>query len=286
MLDRMSLLTDKDITKLRERDIVIEPYLEDGLTPAGYDFHVGSFVYSLESGLLEPKDGCYELQPENTILILTKESLWVSKRLGGSFHSKVSLVSQGLSSISTTLDPNWFGPLLIAIRNNNKIVFPMKEGQAFVTLQLFKVSTPTTTKPGKPSHRLDIIKSLLTKQLPKAAEEQFENNTSAQIKKFIGIIEQQEAQERFSTLVRDATVHEFRNRIVKLALMSELRRKVNRNLDLIIGFALIAFLATLQYYWNNISVLFNNVPYDSGVTNIQITGIIAVLLFLLGRKSK
>jgi len=235
---------------------------------------------------LELKDGVYELPAENTILILTKESLWVSKRLGGSFHSKVSLVSQGLSSISTTLDPNWFGPLLIAVHNYNKYSFPLKDGQSFVTLQFEKVSTPTTTKPGKPSHRLDIIKGLLTRQLPKTEEKKLEDNTTAQIKKFIGIIEQQEAQERFAELVRNATVHEFRNRIARLAFIGDFKRKILKNLDWIVALCIIVFLATLQYTWSYIHVIFNNVPYDSGVTNIQVTGIIAVLLFLLGRRSK
>jgi hypothetical protein len=191
-----------------------------------------------------------------------------------------------LSSISTTLDPNWFGPLLIAIRNNNKVPFPLRDGQSFVTLQIEKVSTPTTTKPGKPSHRLDIIKGLLTRQLPKAEEEKLEDKTTAQIKKFIGIIEQQEAQERFTTLVQSATLHEFRNRIARLAFIGDSKRKLLKNLDWIIALFLIVFLGTLSYSWTIIHMIFNNIPYGPEVTNIQFTGIIAVLLFLLGRRTK
>ncbi|MFB0515598.1 MAG: deoxycytidine triphosphate deaminase, partial [Candidatus Neomarinimicrobiota bacterium] len=115
----MSLLTDVDIQKALGKDIVIEPFSKDSLTPVGYDFTVGNYVLSLEQGLLNPNhQGFYELPPKSTVQILTKESLWVSGRIGGTFHSKVSLVSKGLSHISTTLDPGWYGPLLITIRNN------------------------------------------------------------------------------------------------------------------------------------------------------------------------
>ncbi len=130
----MSLLTDKDITKLLGKDIVIDNFFPEGVTPVGYDFHVGDFVYSLDQcSLIKPVDGYYDLPPESTILILTRESLWVSKRIGGLFHSKVSLVTQGLSHIATTLDPNWFGPLLITFRNNNKTPFKLQENRLLLT---------------------------------------------------------------------------------------------------------------------------------------------------------
>src|SRR3990170_3677287 len=160
----MSLLTDRDIRRLLGKDIVIEPFSEDGLTPVGYDFHIGDFVYSLEGGLLEPTEGFYILPAESTIQILTKESLWVSKRIAGLFHSKVSLVSKGLSHISTTLDPNWYGPLLITLRNNNKTPFKISVSSAFVTLVMFKVLTPTQTPHNKPAFRRDILTNQLNDQ--------------------------------------------------------------------------------------------------------------------------
>src|SRR5947207_519243 len=142
----MSLLTDRDIRKLLDKDIIISPFEEKSLTPVGYDFRVGTFVYSLDRhALLTPVSGSYELPPKNTILILTKETLWVSGRIGGLFHSKVSLVSKGLSPIATTLDPGWFGPLLITFRNNTDRPISLQEGATFVTLVMFKVLTPTKT---------------------------------------------------------------------------------------------------------------------------------------------
>jgi deoxycytidine triphosphate deaminase len=98
----MSYFSDKDIKKALNKDIVIEPFDPACLTPIGYDFRIGDYVFSLEHGLLEIANGCYELPPKSTIQVLTKEALWVSSRVAGTFHSKVSLVSRGLSHISTT----------------------------------------------------------------------------------------------------------------------------------------------------------------------------------------
>lgn len=139
----MTLMSDIDIKQALNSDIVIEPYSEDGLTPIGYDFCVGEFIYSLEYGLLECKEDIYELPPKSTVQILTKESLWVSKRIGGTFHSKVSLVSKGLSHISTTLDPEWYGPLLITLRNNTDKPIKLGKDDTFVTLLFYRLITPT-----------------------------------------------------------------------------------------------------------------------------------------------
>ena len=160
----MSYLTDVDIKKLLGRDIVIEPYTPDSLTPIGYDFTVGDFAFSLETGLLKLADGKYVLPPKNTVQILTTESLWVSSRIAGTFHSKVSLVSKGLSHISTTLDPGWYGPLLITVRNNMDKGFPIKVGSPFVTLIFARVLSPTKSPHFKPEFRKDILLSQMESQ--------------------------------------------------------------------------------------------------------------------------
>lgn len=70
----MSLLSDVDILRFLDREIVIHPFYPKSLTPVGYDFKIGEFVYSLENGILNPKNGFYEFPPKSTIQILTEES--------------------------------------------------------------------------------------------------------------------------------------------------------------------------------------------------------------------
>lgn len=282
----MSLLTDKDIMKLRGKDIVIDPFDENGLTPVGYDFHIGEFVYSLDDcRLLRPVDGNYVLPPETTILILTREWLWVSKRIGGLFHSKVSLVSKGLSPIATTLDPNWFGPLLITIRNNNKVEYRIPENSAFVTLVMFKAATPTEKKPDKPSHRIDLIRDIFARQKPeKWTKTQLQEQVDSLIGKALPSFDP-ETQRRFQQLV-DAAAKPKITKIVELTAAINLRRKLFENAESILLYVLIVLLLTAQFYWSHINFIFNNVPYDSTISAGQISGIIVVITYILATRSK
>ncbi|MCX5964280.1 MAG: hypothetical protein NT070_14395 [Cyanobacteria bacterium] len=67
--------------------------------------------------------------------IETNESIWVSKKISGTYHSKVALVSKGLSHIGTTLDPEYVGCSLIAIHNHsNQDVSLTPEIDTFATL--------------------------------------------------------------------------------------------------------------------------------------------------------
>lgn len=156
------LLTDSDILKLLNREIVIEPFEDRCLTPVGYNFRVGDFVYSLGRGLLKPnRAGRYTITSSETVLILTKEFLWVSDRIGGTFHSKVKLVSRGFSHISTTLDPAWSGPLLIAITNMTQADQFIATGEAFVTLLFYRTRSRATRIQNNPPARRDILLQLL-----------------------------------------------------------------------------------------------------------------------------
>lgn len=256
----MSLLTDQDIKKLLGKDIVIEPFYEDGLTPVGYDFHIGDFIYSLEKGLLEPNDGVYELPAKSTIQILTKESLWVSSRIGGVFHSKVSLVSKGLSHIATTLDPLWYGPLLITLRNNTDEPFIVDDGAAFVTLLMFKVNTPTKTPHNKPAFRQDILL-------------QFNSQTENYIKKVGSLIGKPQVLQKFEQAVKNAN----KPMLSKISTSMNTRFWHNTIVSLltVILYLIIIILSGLQFYWNKINWFFNGIPYDSNIFLAQVTAILA-----------
>lgn len=284
----MSLLTDKDINKLRDKDIVIDPFYNDGLTPVGYDFHVGEFVYSLDQAkLLKPVDGYYSLPPENTILILTSESLWVSKRIGGLFHSKVSLVSKGLSPISTTLDPNWYGPLLITLRNNNKVPFLLPEKSAFVTLVMFKVSTPTESKHNKPERRIDVLMDIIKRAPANQAEKLLEDQIREYIDKVSPAFDPG-AQKHFKELVEKAT-KPLSSKIAEMAetvTITNFRRRVRRNVETVIAYFLIVLLSSLQFFWNQINFLFGGIPYDSAIFAGQMLGVLAVVVFILERRPR
>jgi len=155
------MLSDRDISKYLNKEIVIFPFNEDDLTPVGYNLNPSDFVFSLKSKDLVPEvNGAYSIQPHDTVLILTQEAVWVSKKIAGTFHSKVGVVSAGFGHISTTLDPDWKGPLLISLNNPTDSSLELPSDKSFVTLVFYKVRTPALKDHDNLPNRTDIIKKI------------------------------------------------------------------------------------------------------------------------------
>lgn len=117
------LLCRKEIEKCVElQEIAIYPFNKDDLTEVGYNLTASNFILSLNKKLFLPIQRTnYEayctVDPHDTILIITNESVRVSGKIAGRLHSRVSVVSKGFTHISTLLYPGWEGPLLISLSN-------------------------------------------------------------------------------------------------------------------------------------------------------------------------
>ena len=269
----MSYYSDKDIRKALGKDIVIDPFTEESLTPIGYDFRVGSYVFSLEHGLLEARAGSYALPAKSTVQILTREALWVSSRLAGTFHSKVSLVSKGLSHVSTTLDPQWYGPLLITLRNNTDKPISIREGDEFVTLVFSRVRTPTRLPHRKDPYRSDIMLLQL-----------LDGQTGEYVQKITAVLTDDGAKARFKEQVQAAN----RPMIDKVKASARSRSKEEVRQVLLVGAVCtgVIVLASLSKIWPIVSPSFRHIPYDSKVFASQTGGIIALLGLLVSVSRK
>lgn len=177
-------LSDKDIENYIEHEkIVIWPYeKEENLTPLGYNLTPTEFIFSINNRLLvdihndNNEKYCY-INPQDTVLILTREAVYVSNEIAGTFHSKVGIVSQGFGHISTTLDPNWQGPLLFSLNNptNQRLKFVIArvsepsskcdklsfKSCSFVTLIFYRLVSEANTKHDNPSCRLDLLEDVV-----------------------------------------------------------------------------------------------------------------------------
>lgn len=153
MIQQPTFMNDVQIKKARdEGELVICPYSVKNLTPVGYNLSFSRFIISLRRKAFikvihKNKEWFFMLKPFDTALVLTRETIWVSKFIGGTFHSKVSMVTKGLGHVSTTLDPGWYGQLLVPISNPTKdsikIVIAKDEEsgivfQTFITMVLFR----------------------------------------------------------------------------------------------------------------------------------------------------
>lgn len=173
-------MNDGQIRKaLSAKELVIYPYSDKNLTPVGYNLSFSRFIVSLRKRsfvkLYKDKDKpewFFYLNPHETVLILTREAIWVSKFIGGIFQSKVSMVTKGIGHVSTTLDPGWQGQLLVPINNptRRKIKIPIAfennahelEYYTFITMVLFHTREAACSNSDNKSARLELLETVLT----------------------------------------------------------------------------------------------------------------------------
>ncbi len=180
-MPQYGMMSDVDIRKaIADREMCITPFNKNNindkrLTPVGFNFSFSRFVVSLNQRsflqIHEKNDEMYFfLEQGDTAIALTNESIWVSKNIGGTFHSKVGYVSLGLGHISTTLDPYWQGQLLISINNPSKrkikvVISRFISGKwiysTFITLCLYRMGTAASKPSDNKSARLDTLYDII-----------------------------------------------------------------------------------------------------------------------------
>ena len=149
-------------------ELCIFPFSENLLTSCGYNLTPSDFAFSTKKGVLEQirtHDGIKYIKvlPYDTVLICTKEYICFPDCLMGTIHSRVAIVSEGFGHISTTVDPMWEGPMLIAINNPSKKTKTLKLNQTIATLVFHSLSERTTKRHDNPPFRLDILEYYLQK---------------------------------------------------------------------------------------------------------------------------
>ena len=119
-------LSRKDILKENKNNRLIFPFNKKNLKAASYDLTPTIIAMSSKIGMLETvyqengyKEDRYYIRvhPKDTVLIISNEYIVMPPNIAGYISSRVSKVVEGLGHISTTIDPNWTGALLIAVSN-------------------------------------------------------------------------------------------------------------------------------------------------------------------------
>ena len=167
------MLSDVDIEKqLEERSnspdkgIAINPFEQKYLTSVGYDLRVGQrgFSWKNKHEVDIENEKCIEIQPQDTVVIETLESISLSKEFGATIHAMATrATSQGLSHISTTIDPGWTGKLLISFHNYLDTSVELRFRDSFCTVCFFRVESQAKASITRPPDRDDIWQQLRDK---------------------------------------------------------------------------------------------------------------------------
>lgn len=142
----MSILTDNEINRVINKDLVIHPFDERCLTPLGYDLRVG-YAINLINQPINLTDSKIVIPPKTSIFIISKENIWLSGDLIGTLHAKGSLAAAGLFINSTTVDPNWSGQMTFLVHNLNDSEIELEIESTFVTLIFHRAKISTSNRP-------------------------------------------------------------------------------------------------------------------------------------------
>ena len=134
--------TERDWNKVSRR-FIIDPYDELNLTPFSYDLSIGDEIFSVRKPDRIRKRPPYDIEPGETVIILTKEFIALPPCYSATVWPRFNLVREGIFQSMVKIDPTWYGKLGVAMTNLSSRTIQLIEGMAFGTLVLYELSSDT-----------------------------------------------------------------------------------------------------------------------------------------------
>ena len=126
----MTILSDIELLFLiSNKQMVIDPFSKDRLTPAGYDFSAG--------------DAC-DLPPKKQTLIVTAEHLEVPSDVLGTIYLKSSLCREALIGGFAVIDPGFRGKLTLSLFNTGESTVHIDKNEPLIQVVFHKTGEPSS----------------------------------------------------------------------------------------------------------------------------------------------
>jgi dCTP deaminase len=116
---------------LADRSLVIDPFDEASLKPAGYDLKLSGEAL---------------LKPSEHLLVATIEKVELGNDLTGILHLRSSLAREGILASLALVDPGFRGQLTISLFNSSRKTILLKAEERFVQLTLLRLGRQAATK--------------------------------------------------------------------------------------------------------------------------------------------
>ncbi len=127
--------------KIRE-EILIEPFSEESLQPAGYDLRVGVETYVNERLIDVEGEGELIVPPKTHALVLTLERVKLPDDVMGDMKIRSSLAREGLLGSFAWVDPGWDGNLTLMLFNASNEPIKLEYGERFVQIAFIRLEGP------------------------------------------------------------------------------------------------------------------------------------------------
>ncbi|NJE06014.1 dCTP deaminase [Thermococcus sp. M36] len=121
------------------KEILIEPFSEKSLQPAGYDLRVGREAYINGKLIDVESEGKIVIPPKTHALILTLERVKLPDDVMGDMKLRSSLAREGLLGSFAWVDPGWDGNLTLALFNASDEPVELAYGERFVQIAFIRL---------------------------------------------------------------------------------------------------------------------------------------------------
>jgi len=121
------------------KEILIEPFAEESLQPAGYDLRVGGEAYVNGEMLDVESEGGLVVPPGGHALVLTLERIGLPDDVMGDMKLRSSLAREGLLGGFAWVDPGWDGNLTLALFNAAQTPISLSYGERFVQIAFVRL---------------------------------------------------------------------------------------------------------------------------------------------------
>ena len=196
------MLSKIDIDKELGKGINIYPFNEENIKENSINLSASSYAWSMKRGkcyidnagnihkynknnsseeieIFKGKSSVKEINgekyiillPMSTTLVETQEVIAIDNYIGGTYHSRVGIVSLGIGHNGTMFGPNFSGHSLIAIHNVSEYPLKVKVGDNIVSVVFHYLNTPIDFPNATNGGHLDKMSGLGIKLNSK--EEQF-----------------------------------------------------------------------------------------------------------------
>ncbi|WP_297466788.1 dCTP deaminase [Thermococcus sp.] len=124
------------------KEILIEPFSEESLQPAGYDLRVGDEAY-FNGKIVNVKElETIAIPPKAYALILTLERIKLPDDVMGDMKLRSSLAREGLIGSLAWVDPGWDGKLTLGVYNASDKPVELSYGERFVQIAFIRLEGP------------------------------------------------------------------------------------------------------------------------------------------------
>jgi len=170
MFARVPIETYKDVVvpsmSQEKPRFLITPFDALNVTPFSYDLSIGDEAYSLRDKELRKLSLAYEIEPGETVIILTEENIALPPHYSATVWPRFNFVREGVFQSMVKIDPTWRGHLAVALVNLSPARYPIKRGNLFGTLIIYELTRSSKYHLCRP-HNLDVIPIDLSQDLLK-----------------------------------------------------------------------------------------------------------------------